>query len=47
LGGKSNPYKLGLLDENGNIHPNCDWRPERYTREFGQAAQVKFSKVSG
>ena len=32
--------KFGLLDENGNTHPDYDWTPERYAREFGRSAQA-------
>lgn len=32
---------MGLLDANGNIHPDYDWTPERYAQEFGQGHAAK------
>jgi hypothetical protein len=31
--------KAGLLGADGHIHPDYDWTPERYEREFGHAAK--------
>lgn len=40
---------LGYLDAGGDIHPDYDWTPERYAREFGPrpAAEVKPASSAG
>ena len=37
--------KIGLLDENGDIHPDYDWTAERYAREFGPRTTAPASAV--
>ena len=33
--------KIGILNENGDIHSDYDWTPERYAREFSPQAAAK------
>lgn len=31
--------EMGLITEDGKLHPDYDWTAERYEREFGHAAK--------
>lgn len=33
--------RYGLLDTNGDLHPDYEWTPERYAQEFGQGHAAK------
>ena len=39
--------KIGLLDENGDVHSDYTWTPERYAKEYGPWPDIKPASSAG